>query len=80
MRGWNMSQKVSHSVYETIINVGSGAVISFALNVTVLPHMMNGFEHSLLVTSAIISIMFTAVSMARSFVFRRWFTRITEKK
>jgi ABC-type methionine transport system permease subunit len=70
-----MSQKITHSMYETIINVGSGAIISFVLNIVLLPHMIDGLEHSLIQTSIIISIVFTVISMLRSFVFRRFFNR-----
>jgi len=73
-------QKISHSVTETILNVGSGALISFFLNILILPMFVSGIQNSLLETSIIISIIFTSVSMGRSFIFRRFFTRFTEKK
>jgi len=72
-------QTIPHSAIETILNVGSGTIISLVLNLTILPYMMYGLEHSLLETAIEISLIFTAISMIRSFFFRRWFTRLTEK-
>lgn len=71
-----MSQTKKHSAIETISNVGTGYFVAMALNLTVLPYFADGIiERSVLVAS-IIGVVYTAISMMRSYIFRRLFNWI----
>lgn len=69
----NQGQKKSHSFAEAIFNVVIGFFISMAANMIVLPWF--GFKVS--IRSAFwIGIIFTVISIVRSYILRRLFNRI----
>ena len=70
-----MTQSRRHSTIETITNVGSGYFVAFGLNLTVLPLFINGISEQSVVSAAIIGVIYTGVSMVRSFGFRRLFNQ-----
>jgi len=72
-----MTQKVKNSAFETVVNVGSGACISFALNATILPSFVTNLHEQILFVSFLLTCMYTSVSMIRSFIFRRVFNKLT---
>ena len=58
------------SMIETLVSVGIGWLIGVILNMLVLPL----FDYDVNLTDgALISIIFTAVSVIRSYIIRRWF-------
>ena len=69
MRG----QSHSHSVIEAIINTGVGFGVSMLANLIVLPWF--GFHVSVL-AALNIGIIFTVISIVRSYVLRRVFNKI----
>jgi hypothetical protein len=64
------------SVIETISNVGSGYFIAFGLNLTVLPLFIDGISRQAIDTAIIIGVIYTGLSMIRSYIFRRVFNKI----
>lgn len=70
-----MGQSHKGSVLETITNVGSGFFISLILNLTFLPYFSEDIANGILATAIIIGVVYTGVSMLRSFIFRRFFNR-----
>lgn len=72
-----MPQKVKHSAIETITNVGSGYFTAMALNLFFLPFFVIGIANQDIYISAIIGVVYTSVSMVRSFIFRRVFNKFT---
>lgn len=71
-----MAQSKKHSTIETIANVGSGYFVAFGLNLTILPLFIVGITEQNVMTAVIIGIIYTGVSMVRSFGFRRLFNRL----
>jgi hypothetical protein len=67
-----MQQTKLGSFYEACINVVIGFVINFIANLVILP--LFGF-HITLVDNFYIGLLYTIVSVARSYVVRRWFNR-----
>ena len=67
-----MSQSRVHSLIEAWANVGVGFVLSWLTNIIVLP--LWGFHVSAL-ASLQITLVFTVVSLIRSYVLRRVFNR-----
>ena len=58
------------SMIETLVSVGIGWLIGVILNMLVLPL----FDYNVSLTDGVlISIIFTAVSVIRSYIIRRWF-------
>ena len=58
------------SMIETLVSVGIGWLIGVILNMLVLPL----FDYDVSLTDGVlISIIFTAVSVIRSYIIRRWF-------
>ena len=58
------------SMIETLVSVGIGLLIGVILNMLVLPL----FDYNVSLTDGVlISIIFTAVSVIRSYIIRRWF-------
>ena len=58
------------SMIETLVSVGIGWLIGVILNMLVLPL----FDYDVSLTDGVlISIIFTAVSVVRSYIIRRWF-------
>jgi hypothetical protein len=66
-------QSNKYSIIETITNVGSGFFISMILNLTFLPIFTKDIAEGVLSTAIIIGLVYTGVSMIRSFIFRRFF-------
>ena len=59
------------SLVESLVNVVIGFAINFGVNLIVLPMF---FGHSISMTSNLLmGLIFTAVSVARSYAIRRWF-------
>jgi len=70
-----MTQIKKHSTIETVVNVGSGYFVAFGLNLTVLPFFVDGITEQSMVSAGVIGVIYTSVSMLRSFMFRRVFNR-----
>jgi len=60
------------SFYESLINVAIGFGINFIANLVILP--LFGFDITL-TDNLYIGLLYTVVSVARSYVVRRWFDR-----
>lgn len=67
-----MRQTKRGSFYEALINVAIGFGINYGANLVILP--LFGF-HVSLVDNFYIGLLYTVVSVARSYVVRRWFDR-----
>lgn len=67
-----MSQTRMGSLVEAFINVLIGFWINFAANLLILP--LFGF-HITLHDNLIIGLIYTAISVARSYAVRRWFNQ-----
>lgn len=61
------------SAFETVTNVGSGFFIAMGLNLLVLPFFVLGITQQSIITAIIIGVIYTTVSMLRSYAFRRLF-------
>ena len=72
-------QSQKDTLLETTINVSCRMFISFILNLTILPYFAMDILNQSLTTALIIGVVYTTVSLIRSYVFRRVFTRLTEK-
>lgn len=72
-------QSKKDSLIETFVSVGSGAFIAFLMNLFVLPLFIDDIANQVISTALLISVFYTSVSIIRSFIFRRVFTRLTEK-
>lgn len=67
-----MSQSIHHSALEAVANVAIGNGIAFAANLVVLPM----FGYHVTVADALgIGVIFTVISIVRSFAVRRLFNR-----
>lgn len=66
-------QTRKHSFIESWVNVAIGYVINFAANLVILP--LFGLQASL-GEYALLGLAYTLVSVARSYVVRRWFNRL----
>jgi len=67
-----MEQTKLGSFYEACINVAIGFWINFIANLVILP--LFGFDITI-VDNFYIGLLYTVVSVARSYVVRRWFNR-----
>ena len=72
-----MSQSKKGSLIEALINTTIGFGINFTANLVILP--LFGFENLTLETNFYIGIAYTVVSVARSYVVRRWFNAHIER-
>lgn len=71
-----MSQTRAHSFIEAWANIGIGFGINFIANLLVLP--LFGFQVK--VSDALgIGVVFTFISLARSYALRRYFNGVTER-
>jgi hypothetical protein len=70
----NKGQKKSHSLAESLFNVLIGFAVSYAANLIVLPWFGFKVSHS---AAFGIGLIFTVISIVRSYVLRRIFNRIT---
>lgn len=68
-------QTRKHSLIESITNVAIGYVVALASQLAIFP--VFGI-HVTINDNLLIGAWFTAISIARSYVVRRWFTRRTE--
>ena len=68
-------QSKRHSLIESCANVAIGYGVALASQLAVFP--MFGI-HVPLSSNLAIGVWFTAISLVRSYVIRRWFTRKTE--
>lgn len=66
-----MNQTRLGSFIEAWVNVFIGFWINFAANLVILP--LFGFEGLTLATNFYIGLAYTVVSVARSYIIRRWF-------
>ena len=64
---------------ETILSVGTGFFIALLLNLYMLPLFASDISNQVLSTAILIGVIYTTVSMVRSYLFRRVFNRMTEK-
>lgn len=67
-----MRQTKLGSFYESCINVAIGFAINFVANLVILP--LFGFDITL-TDNLYIGLLYTFISVARSYVVRRWFDR-----
>lgn len=74
------NQSKKGSAVETILNVGSGYFIAFGLNLYFLPYFVDGISEYNVGIALIIGVVYTSVSMVRSFTFRRVFNKLTGKR
>jgi len=65
-----MTQTRLGSLYEALMNVAIGFAINFVANLVILP--LVGF-HISVGQNFFIGVLYTIVSVARSYVIRRWF-------
>ena len=73
-----MSQTKISSAVETIISVGVGYIISLMLNLYFLPLFVVDISNQILSTAIIIGLVYTVVSLIRSYCFRRFFEKRAE--
>lgn len=71
-----MSQTKKSSFSEALSNITVGAGINWTINLLVLPLLWN--EDSPKMSAFYITLVFTAFSLTRQFVIRRWFNNHTE--
>lgn len=69
-----MSQSRKGSLYEALINTAIGFAINFTANLIILPHF--GFSSLTWDTNLLIGFAYTAISVVRSYVVRRWFNSL----
>ena len=77
-----MSQTRWESVVETVTNIGSGMVIAYTISQAAcyLSPYIDGFEWNITASSNLImTVIFTVVSIGRSYVWRRYFNRKEEE-
>ncbi len=67
-----MSQSRKRSLQESAVNIAVGYSINYAANLVILP--LFGF-HVTAGDNALIGLLYTGVSLVRSYCIRRWFTR-----
>ena len=72
-------QSKKESFLETFLSVGTGFFIALLLNLFLLPLFIDDITNQVFSTAVIIGIIYTTVSMVRSYVFRRAFERVSEK-
>ena len=68
------------SLSESTINIIPGFFIAYISNLYILPLYTEGIANYDLFTAFQIGVWYTAISIARSYVFRRLFERLGEKE
>ncbi len=68
-----MSQTVKRSWMESWSNIFIGFGINFMANILILP--LFGFKDLTLKNNFILGVIYTGISLLRSFCIRRWFNR-----
>lgn len=71
-----MTDSKLKSLTESIVNIIPGFGIAYLSNLFILPHYSEGITNSDGVTMFIIGVWYTAISIVRSYAFRRLFNRI----
>lgn len=66
-----MSQTKAGSVVESLANIVVGFGVNFCANMLILP--LFGFQNLTLGKNFVIGMLYTVVSLVRSYVLRRWF-------
>jgi hypothetical protein len=66
-----MAQTKFGSVIESLANIAVGFTINFTANLIILP--LFGFHNLTVRNNFIIGILYTVISLVRSYVLRRWF-------
>ena len=74
-----VSQSKVNSAIETIISVGVGYIISLLLNLYFLPFFVEDISNQIFTTAIIIGLVYTGVSLIRSYCFRRFFEKRAER-
>lgn len=69
-----MSQSRKGSLVEALINTAIGFIINFVANLLILPHF--GFSSLTVKTNFVIGLLYTGISVVRSYVIRRWFNHL----
>ena len=72
-------QSKKESLLETFLSVGAGFFIALLLNLYMLPLFVSDISNQVLSTAIVIGVIYTTVSMVRSYLFRRAFNTLTEK-
>jgi len=72
-------QSKKESLLETTLSVGAGFFIALLLNLFMLPLFIDDISNQVLSTAVIIGVIYTTVSMVRSYMFRRAFNGMAEK-
>jgi len=75
-----MYQTKKGSAIETILNVGSGYFIASILNLLFLPFFIDEIQNYDIKIALLIGLVYTSVSMIRSFTFRRIFNNFMGKR
>lgn len=66
-----MSQTIKGSAVETAANIAVGFTINYFANLLILP--LFGFDKLNAGNNFVIGVLYTLISVARSFAIRRWF-------
>jgi ABC-type bacteriocin/lantibiotic exporter with double-glycine peptidase domain len=66
-----MTQSKLGSLYEALLNVLVGFSVNYCFNIVIIDWIMG--KHISLLENLYIGLMFTGVSVARSYIIRRWF-------
>jgi len=66
-----VDQTRTGSLIEAWVNVGIGFAINFVANLIILPQF--GFTSLTVGTNFVIGLIYTVISVVRSYVIRRWF-------
>jgi uncharacterized membrane protein (DUF485 family) len=72
-------QTRKESVGETILSVGTGFFTAMLLNLYLLPFFVDDITNQVISTAILIGVIYTTVSMIRSYIFRRAFNRFSER-
>ena len=67
-----MTQTRKRSFKEALTNILIGYSINFTANALILPIFVEGFTYK---KNLVIGLIYTLISLARSYVIRRWFNR-----
>ncbi len=71
-----MTQSRRHSAFESVANVAIGYVVAIASQLAIFPL----FDiHIPMSDNLLMGLWFTAISIVRSYVLRRWFNRFTSR-
>lgn len=74
------NQTKKGSAIEIMLNVGTGYFLAFGLNLYFLPYFIEGISEHNVGIALMIGLVYTVVSMIRSFTFRRVFNNLMGKR